>query len=88
MWPTSQKVRAPLHYFDEVAILSAFLKRISDDTFHQVQPEVWWLRISYRSQLFIASPQAEQHYLFLPVTTSFVEPVFSLVSGQLTKKQS
>ena len=74
--------------FDEVVALNAILKKIPDDVFHQDKPEAKWMKIFNGNESFPLIYKLVSIIFSLPVSNSFVERIFSLVSAQWTKERN
>ena len=74
--------------FDEVVALNAIPKKIPDDVFHQDKPEAKWIKIFNGNESFPLLYKLVSFIFSLPVSNSFVERIFSLVSAQWTKEKN
>ena len=67
---------------------SWLLKKIPDDVFHQDKPEAKWMKIFNGNESFPLLYKLVSIMFSLPVSNSFEERIFSLVSAQWTKERN
>ena len=68
--------------------LNAILKKILDDLFHQDKPEAKWMKFFNGNESFPLLYKLVSIIFSLPVSNSFAERMFSLVSAQWTKERN